>query len=380
MSGIHQAVIGSFIFEPTAGLFTWGSAAQGELGHNKITGNDGFPTANKQNVPDQLGGSEWDDARSISTVRGFTGIVKSDGTLWTMGNNQHGQLGIGNTVARSSPVQVGALTNWNIIQTAENSFRAIKTDGTMWSWGRNNRGQLGINADEFNPKSSPVQIGALTTWAALGRYHAIKTDGTLWAWGFNSQGRLGLNDTANRSSPVQVGALTNWESLSPFASFAKKTDGSIWSWGSNNRGQLGHNVSGAVNPSRSSPTQIGALTNWTQVSYASAIKTAGTLWKWGSSDFGNLGNGLFYGFDRSSPVQLGSDTWQLISCDGRSNLAIKTAGTLWGWGNNVYGQLGVGYVSGGSSNQGVSAPIQVGTVDTWYLINSGFGTSIGVRD
>jgi alpha-tubulin suppressor-like RCC1 family protein len=66
-------------------------------------------------------------------------------------------------------------------------------------------------------RSSPVQIGALTTWSQVagGSAHslAIKTDGTLWSWGSGSSGKLGLNDIANRSSPVQVGALTTWSQL-----------------------------------------------------------------------------------------------------------------------------------------------------------------------
>jgi alpha-tubulin suppressor-like RCC1 family protein len=62
--------------------------------------------------------------------------------------------------------------------------------------------------------SSPVQVGALTTWLTVAAGYtnraAIKTDGTMWAWGNGGDGRLGLGDTTNRSSPVQVGALTTW--------------------------------------------------------------------------------------------------------------------------------------------------------------------------
>jgi alpha-tubulin suppressor-like RCC1 family protein len=93
---------------------------------------------------------------------------------------------------------------------------AIKTDGTMWSWGQNSYGRLGLG-DTTN-KSSPVQVGALTNWLKLsaGVYNAvaIKTDGTLWAIGRGNYGQLGLGDTTNRSSPVQVGALTTWVNIS----------------------------------------------------------------------------------------------------------------------------------------------------------------------
>jgi alpha-tubulin suppressor-like RCC1 family protein len=191
--------------------------------------------------------------------------------LWAWGSSQGvGLLGLGGAYdQRSSPVQVGALTNWSKI-SAFYSAVAIKTDGSMWTWGRGDQGQLGHN-NVLN-LASPVQVGALTNWAqaTTNRFQclAVKTDGTLWAWGYNNQGRLGLNDTVNRSSPVQVGALTNWSSVSTGQAqcFARKTDGTIWSWGGNSGGRLGLAGSvGYTGSSMSSPTQIGSAANWSFV-------------------------------------------------------------------------------------------------------------------
>jgi len=85
----------------------------------------------------------------------------------------------------------------------------------MWSCGYNNNGQLGFGDAIY--RSSPVQVGTLATWSQIvgGSYHsfAIKTDGTLWAWGNNGSGRLGLGDTVQRSSPVQVGTLATWTTI-----------------------------------------------------------------------------------------------------------------------------------------------------------------------
>jgi alpha-tubulin suppressor-like RCC1 family protein len=85
----------------------------------------------------------------------------------------------------------------------------------MWGWGRNDYGQLGLGIT--GNRSSPVQIGALTTWSQVagGAFHslAIKTDATIWSWGVNGDGQLGINNTADRSSPVQVGLLTTWLTL-----------------------------------------------------------------------------------------------------------------------------------------------------------------------
>jgi alpha-tubulin suppressor-like RCC1 family protein len=143
--------------------------------------------------------------------------IKTDGTLWTWGENNVGQLGLGNTTNRSSPVQVGNLSNWKELANQINAagMAAIKTDGTLWAWGANGNGRLGLG-DTTN-RSSPVQVGALTNWkevtAGGASTLAIKTDGTLWSWGFNTNGELGLGNTTHRSSPVQVSALTNWKEI-----------------------------------------------------------------------------------------------------------------------------------------------------------------------
>jgi alpha-tubulin suppressor-like RCC1 family protein len=92
---------------------------------------------------------------------------------------------------------------------------SIKTDGTLWSWGRNNEGELGLN--NITNYSSPKQIGALTTWLNIvcGAYHtlATKTNGTLWPWGLNAYGQLGLGNTTDYSSPVQVGSNVTWSKI-----------------------------------------------------------------------------------------------------------------------------------------------------------------------
>jgi alpha-tubulin suppressor-like RCC1 family protein len=96
-----------------------------------------------------------------------------------------------------------------------NFCTAIRTDGTLWSWGRNGYGQLGDNSVIY--KSSPTQVGALTTWSqtAAGQHcMAIKTDGSLWTWGYNNNGQLGSGNTTRRSSPVQVGSLATWSKIS----------------------------------------------------------------------------------------------------------------------------------------------------------------------
>lgn len=342
-------------------LYSAGRGGFGSLGQNNVT---------NYSSPTQVGSlANWQTVSS--GLASFS--VKSDGTLWAWGNNQWGNLGLGDLVYRSSPVQVGALTNWSKVDAGVYyTTLAIKTDGTLWAWGYGAAGNMG-NPNDLSARSSPVQVGTDTNWAytangVLG-WHATKTNGTLW-WcgGGQTSGVSGLNSSgaaAYRSSPTQVGALTNW--LRPatyqYTACCTKTDGTLWSWGNNNYGELGH--SNLIY--RSSPVQVGALTNWSYCEIttggAIALKTDGTLWAWGSSNSGN--QGITPKVDRSSPTQIGTDTnWSSFSMGYELNVsAIKTNGTLWGWGNNVFGNLGDG------TNVNKSSPVQIGASTTWNSVS-----------
>jgi alpha-tubulin suppressor-like RCC1 family protein len=335
-------------------LYAWGANGSGQLGLGDTT---------NKSSPVQVGLlTNWS---VISSGAGQDmAAVKTDGTLWTCGYNFYGQLGIGTSGSgtdKSSPVQVGSSTDWATVSASGYSAGAIKTDGTLWMWGIGNNGALGLgNTVNYN---SPKQVGILTNWLKIncGSYtatFAIKTDGTLWAWGQNSNGQLGLGDTTNRSSPVQVGGLNNWASIAPDDSYiiALKTDGTLWAWGNNGQGQLGF---GNVDK-YSSPKQVGSMTNWSKISTSfssHAIKTDGTMWAWGYNADGRLGLNNLTSY--SSPKQVGPLTsWSQIE----NTLAIKNDGTLWSWGPNASGQLGIG------TTTQTSSPAQVGTSTTWNKV------------
>ena len=147
--------------------------------------------------------------------------MQSNGSLWAWGRNTIGQLGDGTAVSKSSPVQIGSLTTWTSVSGAGNaSAYAIKSDGTLWSWGYNITGGLG-HGDEVN-RSSPTQVGSLTTWLSVAAGDggsgatvlAVKTDGTLWGWGENDIGNLGDGTVVRKSSPIQIGSSTDWTAAS----------------------------------------------------------------------------------------------------------------------------------------------------------------------
>lgn len=361
-------------------LFAWGNAASGMLGDGTVV---------NKSSPIQIGTSSW--AVSESAVKRTFGITDG-GKLYSWGQDGFGALGQNtNNINRSSPTQVGALTTWLAVSGGGYHAAAVKTDGTLWAWGYNVYGQLGNNAT--SNISSPTQVGALTTWLKVccGAYNtfAIKTNGTLWAWGANSVGPdcagvLGQNDAVDYSSPVQIGALTDWAEIFSNArsAIAIKTDGTLWAIGGNNAyGTLGQN--NAI--SKSSPVQIGALTNWQKLSTGggrsiacSAIKTDGTLWTWGYNNDGMLGisqNNANPWVSVSSPIQVGSLTdWYSISIGRFQMMATKTDDTLWGWGNYANGRLGNNVGSGA-----VNSPIQIGAETYWGAVSTGEESSTGIK-
>jgi alpha-tubulin suppressor-like RCC1 family protein len=330
-------------------LWGWGYNNQfGKLGTNN-TVNYSTP------IQTITGGNNW---RIVGCTGQTSYAVKTDGTLWCWGNGDHGRLGDGSATTKSSPVQtITGGTNWKYVAMGpiSSSVAAIKTDGTLWTWGYNGSGQLGDNS--YSSRSSPVQtVASGTNWvrAALGANHtaAIKSDGTLWLWGQGFVGQLGNNNTSNQISPVQTTSSgTYWKHVACGYQHtaAVKTDGTLWCWGLNTSGQLGDNTI----TNKSSPVQtVAGGTIWKQAacgySFTAAVKLDGTLWLWGSNGSGQLGDNTTA--QKSSPVQTvtGGTNWSQVVSGSTHTIAIKTDGTLWGWGSNNYGQLGDNTVTGGS--------------------------------
>jgi alpha-tubulin suppressor-like RCC1 family protein len=350
-------------------LFTWGYNSNSQLGVNDTT-------SRSTPVTTISGGTNW---KQVSCGYSHTAAIKTDGTLWTWGNGNSGLLGNAVTTNRSTPVTTFAGgTNWKQVSGGRFHTAAIKTDGTLWTWGNNANGQLGDNT--ITNKLTPVTTFAGgTTWkqVSAGDTHtaAIKTDGTLWTWGSNNNGQLGTNNITTRSTPVTTFAGgTNWKQVSSgiFHTAAIKTDGTLWTWGNAAFfGGLGTNDT----TTRSTPvTTFAGGTNWKQVScgynHSAAVKTDGTLWTWGAGFYGQLGNSV--ASNRITPVTTfaGGTNWKQVSCGGGSSsgnvAAIKTDGTLWTWGSGSNVQLG------NNSTSNTSTPVTTFAGGTnWKQVSCG---------
>jgi len=217
------------------------------------------------------------------------------------------------------------------------------------------------------------------------------TSGQLWTFGSQGQyfngsafvpaGQLGDGTNTNRSSPVQVlGGTSTWASIS-FAdgtSHAIKTDGTLWGWGNGQYGELGNNNSkDTTTPFLvSSPIQtVAGGTSWSQVSASrynvGAIKTDGTLWIWGSNIYGQLGDNTRV--NKSSPVQTvaAGTNWTYVQA-GYVSGGLKSDNTLWMWGQNSDGQIGDGTITNRSS------PVQIGGA-VWSSFSAGETITAAIR-
>jgi alpha-tubulin suppressor-like RCC1 family protein len=306
-----------------------------------------------------------------------------DGSVWTWGSDVSGKLGDGqvspsyNVTNNDSflplhvhgPGNVGYLNSIVAISAGESHNLALRSDGTVWAWGWNGLGQLGNGTT--NDASTPVQVSGLTNVVAIsGRgYHclALKSEGTVWAWGWNSWGQLGNGTTSFTAVPVQVVGLTNPATISAgyMISMALMSNGTVQVWGTDRKGEMGQ---GVFNTSSYTPIPVRGLSNVVSVSAdfqePEALKSDGTIWMWGWNNLGQLGIGTTY--DTNMPVQVLNLTNMIFAgaTGDRNNCAISADHTVWTWGRNYNGQLGIGT----SDQDPHPIPVQVPAFGNSYTV------------
>lgn len=315
--------------------------------------------------------------QTLSAGETFVVSIKSDGSLWAWGNNTDGQLGDGTTTghAAPAPVTVPTADPWTEVACGRAHAVALRADGSLWSWGANDDGQLGLGNNVA--RTFPTRIGTLDTWAgvACGSNHTIawRTDGTLWTWGDNLQGQLGDTTIADRNAPVRVGTASDWVEAAGGSAhtIARRAGGSIWTWGLNSSGQLGDGTT----TRRLAPVRVGTDSNWAGVSagyiFSAGRRTNGTLCAWGHNASGQLGQGnrTF----STTALQVGTDTdWAGVHCGAACVIGTRTSGQLWAWGDNSAGQLG----DGTTSDQLIPVATLAGP---WTSLTVGAACALGVN-
>jgi len=249
--------------DSTNSLFTWGLNNLYQLGLNDQL------DAGWRSSPVQIGTSSWTSVSAGGLGDHSVGIDVL-GNLYVWGNFNSAFAPIPTTIY-----------SWTQLSAGGQHTSALRSDGTVWTWGNNAVGQLG-QPNTTIARSSPVQVTSSSFTQVSSKYSnsaAIRADGTLLVWGLNNAGQLGNNSTLNRSSPVTLVSpfsATSWASVTTGTSNTaaiRSSDSSIYIWGDSTAGQLGN--SEVV--SKSSPVQLGSGGNPIDTStYINTVTSVGT--------------------------------------------------------------------------------------------------------
>jgi len=362
---------------------TFGFNSSGQLGVNDTT---------TRQTPVQVFGIS-SSATAVACGSYHTAVLLADGTVRTFGRNQSGQLGVGDTASRLTPVQVlnistafvqpgvSGIQLWTTagglarkVAAGSNHTAVLLVDGTVRTFGANSSGQLGVN--DTTSRLTPVQVLNITSATAVACAYGNATaillsDGTVRTIGANANGQLGVNDTTSRLTPVQVWGISSSATSVAFGfkhAFVLITDGTVRSFGNNAEGQLGINDQ----VSRLTPVQVLGITSATQVAcgnYHSAILLAnGTVQTLGRNTEGQLGlNDTTRRLTPSSVLNITSAT--AVACGVYHTVVLLANGTVFTFGRNLFGNLGV------NDTTNRSTPVQV-----WGISSSATAIATGSTD
>ncbi|MFT4246303.1 MAG: hypothetical protein QM571_07335, partial [Micrococcaceae bacterium] len=352
------------------------------LGNGTLTDTNTFGAIGPYKVWTQVGG-RWH------------GLALSEGNeLWDWGGNAYGQVGNGNRVSQSKPVQIA--NSWNVISDGWGHSLGITTGELLYSWGYNHQGQLG-NGSSGSANSydvlTPTRIAAGTLasvrWSYVSGGHthslALDTDQKLYAFGSNTFGQLAAGTgTSSYLNPTLRYSSWSWLDVAAgrFYSLGVRDTGALYSWGVNDNYQLGRTPRADDN-SLWAATQVGTATNWTQVSgqfgSSFAINSDGELWAWGQNNLGQLGLGYVtsstaapWGVPSPKQVVVSGVQWAYVSSGANQTMALSTDGDLYGWGHNADGDLGLG-----NNDSPVLTPTKIGKLK-WDTAESAVSAGIGV--
>jgi alpha-tubulin suppressor-like RCC1 family protein len=299
-------------------------------------------------------------------------IVKSDGTLWAIGDNSYGQLGDGSNTLRARPVQVPGLANVESVAAGGNHSMALTSAGVLYLWGSNATGQLG-NGSSAN-SNTPVQSALADVIAiAAGRDHslALQSDGDLYAWGANTDGQLGNGNTVDQASPALVATGVAAIAGGRYHSVFAKADGTAYAMGHNYYGELGD----GTRTLSASPVQMSGVSAATRVwagDFSSFILLSdGTVMAVGENGVGTLGDGTTS--MRLTPVSIPNLANVTSLAVSTYHVLVRVSdGTIYSWGFNSNGQLG-----DGTTTQRVSAALMA-TPTSVAHVGAGHGHSVAV--
>ena len=296
---------------------------------------------------------------AISTA-GFQSLVlRADGSVFSFGSNTSGQLGRSspNLATNSVPAAVPGMTDIAQIAAGGNHSLVLREDATAWAFGSNTYGELGVSTnagtDASNSTAVPVAMmpGVTRVFAGVGRSFVVRSDGPTFGFGENFSGSLGIpaniDNFLPNSVPTQL-SVSNVVAMAfgNFHTLAVRSDGSVWAFGDNVAGQLGSVTNNGVRSANATPTQVAGLTSIIDVAagndFSLALRSDGTVWGFGSNVNGQLGSTVNVGTTNANPTPLqvpGLSGVTAIAAGSNFGLALRGDGSVGSFGANGFGQL-----------------------------------------
>lgn len=359
-------------------VWVWGDNSKGQFGNGAVSAISAPLTTEPAQVPG------LPKISAIAAGANFCLALAEDGTLWAWGNNAAGQSGIGTAspATTSTPKHIPNFNGVTAISAGTDFCLAMRNDGSVWSWGANASGQLGNGSagGVLGTAPGPVLLpaGVAATGISAGSTHALAIDGngSVWGWGENSTGALGDGTTTPAVRPVQALNLSGAVAVAAGQKFsmALLLDGAVCAWGDNSFGQAGVGT-GKIH---TTPVQVNNLSEVSMPvagdTFSAAIRTDGAVWTWGGNASAELGTGAASAMPRVLPAKVAAPSAiTQLSANGRSILALKSDGTIWGWGDNTFAQFGNGTANAGGG------PVQNSTLSGMIGVSCGL-TCLAVKN
>ncbi|XP_033108353.1 probable E3 ubiquitin-protein ligase HERC4 isoform X2 [Anneissia japonica] len=369
-------------------IYGWGSYSDHQLGLGHL---------NDENTlsPIEVTHFQGRSVRQIACGHRHTLFVLDDGTVYSCGNNEQGQLGHDKT--SSFPEQIKALETFSIRQAACGYAHnvVINNKGQLLSWGRNIEGQCAQSLADLQSRSraKPRVIKSLSSHfivqVSCGLHHtlALTKDGKIFSWGDNNFGQLGRSGSPKRvfSDPTELRCLNGLAfkqiTCGGRHSFALTFSGTIFGWGYNKSGQLGLND----RKDRFAPTHLKSLRSQ-HVKYMACgenhsvmLTSNGGVFTFGDGTYGQLGHNS--NADEINPKKvlelMGSTVTQVV-CGREHTLAfVLSSGRIYSFGSSEYGQLGLGSWNPSTSPLTVNGPwVPIGPEQTPMGFEAGEGMVI----
>ena len=289
----------------------------------------------------------------IAQGRDHALAVGSDGQLYAWGSNSFGELGTGGAATSAAPVAVLTPAGITLGEPAVSYgwSLAIGSDGSVYSWGRNDRGQLGngTTTNTTTPATVLTPPGVTFSQPQAGQYtsSALGSDGQVYVWGqpYGTAYTPGGAATVPVATAAPGGATFTRISASNAHILALTSDGVLYAWGQNGFGQLGNGTS----TTSTTPVPVAAPAGVTFTEFAVgayfslALGSDGVLYSWGNNDSGQLGIGSTTTRNVPTPVSAPAGvTFSDISAGYAAGFATGSDGNTYGWGDNGLWTIGDG--------------------------------------